>query len=154
MLPCFRCFNKIHFHIKKGAYASLLCLSVSTQHGMWFMQEREKKARKKERKKTGVVEVTDVDEGEIAPSLETATETPSESETREKPMTVTKRSQKPSQFTKQTKAKSIPPPLRNRGKRRMQTWMWVLLAAVVVFALFLVGNSSFSFNFGLQRFGF
>ena len=44
------------------------------------MQEREKKARKKERKKTGVVEVTDVDEGEIAPSLETATETPSESE--------------------------------------------------------------------------
>jgi hypothetical protein len=121
---------------------------------MWFMQEREKKARKKERKKTGVVEVTDVDEGEIAPSLETATETPSESETREKPMTVTKRSQKPSQFTKQTKAKSIPPPLRNRGKRRMQTWMWVLLAAVVVFALFLVGNSSFSFNFGLQRFGF
>ncbi|XP_075651152.1 uncharacterized protein LOC142621698 [Castanea sativa] len=118
-------------------------------------KEREKKARKKEKKKASGEEATDgADELEIAQSLETPTETTKESETREKPMTVTKRSQKPSQFTKPAKAKSIPPPLRNRGKRRMQTWMWVLVAAMVVFALFLVGNSSFSFNFGLQRFGF
>jgi len=122
---------------------------------MWFMQEREKKARKKEKKKASGEEATDgAVELEIAQSLETPTETTKESETREKPMTVTKRSQKPLQFTKPAKAKSIPPPLRNRGKRRMQTWMWVLVAAMVVFALFLVGNSSFSFNFGLQRFGF
>ncbi|KAF3945307.1 hypothetical protein CMV_028302 [Castanea mollissima] len=118
-------------------------------------KEREKKARKKEKKKASGEEATDgADELEIAQSLETPTETTKESETREKPMTVTKRSQKPSQFTKPAKAKAIPPPLRNRGKRRMQTWMWVLVAAMVVFALFLVGNSSFSFNFGLQRFGF
>ncbi|XP_050268041.1 uncharacterized protein LOC126712661 isoform X1 [Quercus robur] len=118
-------------------------------------KEREKKARKKEKKKASGEEATDgAVELEIAQSLETPTETTKESETREKPMTVTKRSQKPLQFTKPAKAKSIPPPLRNRGKRRMQTWMWVLVAAMVVFALFLVGNSSFSFNFGLQRFGF
>ncbi|KAB1203475.1 Proton pump-interactor 1 [Morella rubra] len=120
-------------------------------------KEREKKARKKERKKAGAVAVkaaNGADEGESTPSSETATETPKELETREKPSTVTKRSQKPSQFTKQSKAKPIPPPLRNRSKRRMQPWMWVLLAAVIVLALFLVGNSSFSFDFGLQRFGF
>ncbi|XP_023918401.1 uncharacterized protein LOC112029955 isoform X2 [Quercus suber] len=118
-------------------------------------KEREKKARKKEKKKASGEEATDgAVELEIAQSLETPTETTKEAETRENPMTVTKRSQKPSQFTKPAKAKSIPPPLRNRGKRRMQTWMWVLVAAMVVFALFLVGNSSFSFNFGLQRFGF
>ncbi|KAL4650534.1 hypothetical protein ACB092_01G094100 [Castanea dentata] len=118
-------------------------------------KERDKKARKKEKKKASGEEATDgANELEIAQSLETPTETTKESETREKPMTVTKRSQKPSQFTKPAKAKSIPPPLRNRSKRRMQTWMWVLVAAMVVFALFLVGNSSFSFNFGLQRFGF
>ncbi|GLT61143.1 hypothetical protein SLA2020_338680 [Shorea laevis] len=120
-------------------------------------KEREKKARKKEKRKVATVEATDgANEGESAPSPETPTETPKESETGEKSLPVTKRSQRPSQFIKQqTKAKAIPPPLRNRSKRRMQPWMWVLLTALVVFALFLVGNSSFSFDFGLlQWFGF
>ncbi|XP_059459730.1 uncharacterized protein LOC132189163 [Corylus avellana] len=116
-------------------------------------KEREKKARKKEKKKVAAVEAIDgANEGESAPSSETTTETPSESETGEKPLLVTKRSQRPSQFIKpQTKAKAIPPPLRSRNKRRMQPWMWVLLAALVVFALFLVGNSGFSFDFGLLQ---
>jgi hypothetical protein len=118
------------------------------------MQEREKKARKKEKKKVAAVEAIDgANERESAPSSETPTETPSESETGEKPLpVVTKRSQRPSQFIKpQTKAKAIPPPLRSRSKRRMQPWMWVLLAALAVFALFLVGNSGFSFDFGLLQ---
>ncbi|KAG2697990.1 hypothetical protein I3760_07G129900 [Carya illinoinensis] len=120
-------------------------------------KEREKKARKKDKKKaaTVAVEATDgANEGESAPSSEIPLETPKESETGENTMTVAKRSKKPSQFTKQSKAKSIPLPLRNRTKRRMQPWMWVLLTALVVFALFLVGNSSFLFDLGLQRFGF
>ncbi|XP_041017693.1 uncharacterized protein LOC121259938 [Juglans microcarpa x Juglans regia] len=120
-------------------------------------KEREKKARKKDKKKVATVAIEANDganEGESAPSSETPLETPKESETGENTMTVAKRSKKPSQFTKQSKAKSIPLPLRNRSKRRMQPWMWVLLTALVVFALFLVGNSSFLFDLGLQRFGF
>lgn len=124
---------------------------------MVCIQEREKKARKKEKKKVAAVAVEatdDADEGESAPSSETPLKTPLESETRENTLMVTKRSKKPSQFTSKSKAKSIPPPLRNRTKRRMQPWMWAVLTALVVFALFFVGNSSFSFDLGLQRFGF
>ncbi|XWS11227.1 hypothetical protein CRYUN_Cryun38cG0066000 [Craigia yunnanensis] len=120
-------------------------------------KEREKKAKKKERRKVAAATVGDAsvtDETGSAPTSETPAETAKESENKEKPVTVAKRPQKPSQFTKQTKAKSIPPPLRNRSKRRMQPWMWVLLTTLVIFALFLIGNYNFSFNFGLQRFNF
>ncbi|XP_065882083.1 uncharacterized protein [Euphorbia lathyris] len=117
-------------------------------------KEREKRAKKKEKRKA--VEEVNVlkEEEESAPSSEIQHET----KVSEKPMVAqTKRSQKPLQFTKQTKSKSIPPlPLRNRSKRRMQTWMWALVAVLVLLSLFLVGNSGFgySFGFGLQRFGF
>merc|ERR1712071_272981 len=114
-------------------------------------KEKEKKARKKEKKKVGAVE--SADEGESAPNSEIPTETLKVSDSREKDVTITKRPQKPTQIIKPTKAKSIPLPLRNRGKRRMQPWMWVLLFALIVFALFLVGNSGLSFNLGLRRFG-
>ncbi|XP_021287912.1 calponin homology domain-containing protein DDB_G0272472 isoform X2 [Herrania umbratica] len=120
-------------------------------------KEREKRARKKERRKVATAAAGDAnaaDEVEPAPAPETPTETPKESENKEKPVILAKRPQKPSQFTKQSKAKSIPPPLRNRGKRRMQPWMWVLLTTLVIFALFLVGNGNFFSNFGLQRFNF
>ncbi|KAL4272304.1 hypothetical protein GQ457_13G002190 [Hibiscus cannabinus] len=121
-------------------------------------KEREKRAKKKERRKgaaavSGDASVTD--ETESAPTSDTPAETPQDSQSREKAVTATKRSQKPSQFTKQTKAKSIPPPLRNRGKRKMQPWMWVLLTSLVIFALFLVGNYNIPFNLGLlQKFKF
>ncbi|KAL5778450.1 hypothetical protein ACOSP7_011376 [Xanthoceras sorbifolium] len=118
-------------------------------------KEREKKARKKEKKKVGVAEDTSVtNEEESAPITETPTETPTISDVKDKSTTVTKKPQKQSQFTKQTKLKSVPLPLRNRGKRRMQSWMWVLIAALVVFALFLLGNSGFPFKSCLQWFGF
>ncbi|KAK8313074.1 hypothetical protein V6Z12_D01G085100 [Gossypium hirsutum] len=121
-------------------------------------KEREKRAKKKERRKVaaaGVGDASVTDETESALTLETPAETPKDSESKEKPVTVAKRSQKPPQFTKQSKAKSIPPPLRNRGKRRMQQWMWVLVTSLIVLALFLAGNYNFSFNFGLlQKFNF
>ncbi|KAJ6382289.1 hypothetical protein OIU77_030856 [Salix suchowensis] len=115
-------------------------------------KEKEKKAKKKEKKKAAAEDAKDIDEVESAPSSETPAET-KESETTVKPVAVTKRPQKPSQVAKQTKAKSMPLPLRNKGKRKMQTWMWALVTLLAVIALLFMGNSSF-FNFGLlQRSG-
>lgn len=106
----------------------------------------------------GAVEDTSIrNEEECAASMaETTTETPTIAEPKDKmTTTATKKSQKALHFTKQTKSKSsVPLPLRYRGKRRMQSWMWVVIAALVVFALFLLGNSDFSFKSGMQWFGF
>ncbi|KAM7256657.1 hypothetical protein ACFE04_012398 [Oxalis oulophora] len=109
-------------------------------------REKEKRLRKKEKRKTGAttVDINVTNEEESAPLSEPIAETPREPEK----STISKRSKKSSQFTKQLPKASIPPPLRNRGKRRMQTWMWALLAALIVFGLFMLGNSSSSFNFG------
>ncbi|KAF8404626.1 hypothetical protein HHK36_009514 [Tetracentron sinense] len=91
-------------------------------------------------------------EGEAAPSSEnTPSETTLEPETEEEPTTVARRLQKPS--LKQMKTKPLPLSLRNKGRRRMQPWIWVLMALLVL-ALFLVGNSGFSPSFGLPSFGF
>ncbi|TXG51841.1 hypothetical protein EZV62_021010 [Acer yangbiense] len=119
-------------------------------------KEREKRARKKDKKKVAAVDDASVtNEEESAPSTEIPTETPALADVKDKSTTVTKKTKKISQFTKQSKSKSVVPlPLRNRGKRRMQSWMWVLIAALAVFALFLLGNSGFSFKSGLQWFGF
>ena len=131
---------------------------LKTNHFVDFVQERERRLRKKERKKTkrSAEATNEVGEGESAPIpiLESPIPSDSCSETKENPQTITKRSQKALQFTKQNKAKSIPPPLRNRGKRRMQPWMWVVITVLVVLALFLAGNSSLSFKSGLQWLGF
>ncbi|PRQ19456.1 hypothetical protein RchiOBHm_Chr7g0217401 [Rosa chinensis] len=119
-------------------------------------KEREKRVRKKERKKASATKATNgINEGESAPepTSETTTVTPVEPEATEKLVTITKRSQKAPQFTKQTKVKSIPLPLRNRSKRRMQPWMWVLVTVVAILGLFLLGNGgSFSFKSMLERF--
>lgn len=107
------------------------------------MQEREKKAKKKERKKAGGAVATHSDagiEGEPASSLEVTAEVPADVDTKDKPAVTVKRPQKPSHFVKQTKVKPIPPTLRNRSKRKMQPWMWAVLTVLLVFALFLVSN--------------
>ena len=121
------------------------------------MQEREKKAKKKERKKVAGTEASDGShDGETVPTSELPVV--KEPEIEESPLTMTKRPQKPSQFTKQSKAKSIPPPLRIRGKRKMQQWIWIILTAVVVLALFLLGNIGFYSNLGhnlrMRNYGF
>ncbi|XP_019420583.1 PREDICTED: uncharacterized protein LOC109330754 isoform X1 [Lupinus angustifolius] len=114
-------------------------------------KEREKRARKKEKRKAATTENT---EQEPAPAPEILARSTEEIDQSEKPAEVTKRPKKPSQFTKQTKSKSIPLPLRNRGKRRIQPWMWwALIAVLIVAALFYIGNN-ISLRSWLQGYGF
>lgn len=109
--------------------------------------------RKKERKKACGAEVPDCNNsGESGPSSEILTQTIKEAEIKDSsPAATTKRPQKPSLFIKQSKTKSIPPPLRNRGKRKMQQWMWVIFTCVVVIILFLLGNIGFFSNLSNLR---
>ncbi|KAL2347902.1 hypothetical protein Fmac_001902 [Flemingia macrophylla] len=116
-------------------------------------KEREKRARKKERRKAASAVTAENTEEESAPISETVTRSIEECDQSEKPAEVTKKAQKASQFTRQTKTKSVPLALRNRGKRRIQPWMWVVIAVMVVVALFYVGNSS-SLRSSLAGFGF
>lgn len=113
------------------------CISICIK------QEREKRLKKKERKKAAVgsAPADNTIEGEPTPFAQAPTEPPKEPETMEKFETAAKRPQKPTRFTKQIKVKStIPPPLRNRGRRKMTWWMWVLLVTAIVLALFFAGN--------------
>ncbi|KAL5070862.1 hypothetical protein RYX36_021749, partial [Vicia faba] len=119
-------------------------------------KEREKRARKKGKKKAVSTEdaVEKIEqESAASPSTETLTRTLEESDQSEKPVEVTKRSVKPSQFIKQNKVKSLPMSIRNRGKRRIQPWMWVVIAVLVIAALFYIGNNS-SLRSSFQSFGF
>ncbi|OVA00710.1 hypothetical protein BVC80_9085g130 [Macleaya cordata] len=128
-------------------------------------KEREKRARKKERKVAAAALVEGENggiEGESDPSSEntqpeTTTNAQEQPETKDKAGVVTKRRTQKQvvSVAKQTKVKALPPPLRNRGRRRMQPWMWVLLTALIIVALFLVGNIGYSFKFSLpSSFGF
>lgn len=119
------------------------------------MQEREKRAKKKEKRKTvSSDDVVDHNiEQESATSTEILTRAAEESDQNEKPVEVTKRPQKPSQSMKQNKVKSLPMSIRNRGKRRIQPWMWILIAVLAVVALFYIGNNS-SLRSSLRSFGF
>src|ERR1044072_3996382 len=120
-----------------------ICCSSTNWLVAYSLQEREKRAKKKEKRKTTASTDAVVNtEQEPAPSSETLSRTSEESDQVEKPVEVTKRSLKPSQFTKQTKVKPLPMAIRNRGKRRLQPWMWVVIAVLAVVALFLVGNNS------------
>ncbi|CAK9183442.1 unnamed protein product [Ilex paraguariensis] len=115
-------------------------------------KEREKKLRKKERKKAAAAEAHDgITDGEIAPTSETLTRTFKVVEIKDTHSATTKRPSRPSQFTKQSKTKSIPPPLRNRGKSKLQQWGWVILAALVLIILFFVGNIGFYSTLKLRR---
>lgn len=104
------------------------------------MQEREKKAKKKERKKAGGAIATPSDAGIEGEAASETAEAPADFDTKDKPAVTVKRSQKPLHFVKQTKVKPIPPTLRNRSKRKMQPWMWAVLSVLLVFALFMVSN--------------
>lgn len=129
------------------------------------MQEREKRARKKERKVAVAVAAAAI-EGEnggigSAPSSEKTTQpeansndTQEQAETKEKSVAVVSKRKGAQKPLVQTKVKALPPNLRNRSKRRMQPWIWVLLTALVIVGLFLVGNTGCSFKFGSSSFGF
>ncbi|RWR72765.1 microtubule-associated protein futsch isoform X1 [Cinnamomum micranthum f. kanehirae] len=119
-------------------------------------KEREKRLRKKERKQASAAGMmSGTIEGVPAEVSENSQpEGTQEHEIKQKPAIVTKRTPKSLPAPKQSKMTPLPPPLRNKGKRKMQSWMWVLLVAVLLLALFLVGNSVSSFTFGLPSFGF
>ncbi|KHM99032.1 hypothetical protein glysoja_024332 [Glycine soja] len=116
-------------------------------------KEREKRAKKKERRKAGSAVTAENTEQESAPIPETLTRSVEEFEQTEKTAEVTKKPQKTSQFTRQTKVKSVPAALRNRGKRRIQPWVCVLIALVVAVALFYVGHNC-SLRSSLEGFGY
>ncbi|KAK4376398.1 hypothetical protein RND71_002694 [Anisodus tanguticus] len=116
------------------------------------LKEREKRLRKKERKKGSVGEIqSESNDGEIALISTSPREIVKEPEATD-PQTSTKKPQKPSQFTKQMKPKAtIPPPLRNRGRRKLQQWIWLTLSCIVVIALFFLGNIGFFSNLKPRR---
>lgn len=113
------------------------------------MQEREKRLRKKERKKAAGTDGHDSNNNcDTAASSESAAENSKEIEVRE---TVSKKSQKPWLGAKQSKAKSIPPPLRNRNKKKLQQWMWVGMTSFIILVLFWMGNIGMFSNVALKR---
>ncbi|MCD7454807.1 hypothetical protein HAX54_026101 [Datura stramonium] len=116
------------------------------------LKEREKRLRKKERKKGSISETqSESNDGETALISTSPRETVKEPEATENPQTTTKKPQKPSQYTKQMKTKSIPPPLRNRSRRKLQQWIWLTLSCIVVIALFFLGNIGFFSNLKPRR---
>ncbi|XP_015162773.1 uncharacterized protein [Solanum tuberosum] len=108
------------------------------------LKEKEKKLRKRERKKGSVGETqNETNDGETALISTSLRETVKDPEATENPQTITRRKQKSSQYTKQMKTKSIPPPPRIKGKRKWQQWLWLFLSCAVVIALFFLGNIGF-----------
>ncbi|KAL3639840.1 hypothetical protein CASFOL_014808 [Castilleja foliolosa] len=105
-------------------------------------KEREKRLRKKERKKATTTDVNDTNGSEIAPSSESAAETSKDVEFKDlSSVAAPKKPKKHWLFGKQSKAKStIPPPLRNRNKKKFQQYMWVGITSFVILVLFLLGN--------------
>ncbi|XP_068651818.1 uncharacterized protein [Aristolochia californica] len=118
-------------------------------------KEREKRARKKERKR-GVQ--ADGSSGNVSEDISqilsenACAEPDQEPEIKEKPATVVRRYSK---SMAAVKTKSLPPlPLRNRGKRRLQPWMWCALFAIALIVVFLAVNSTFSSKFSGFNIGF
>ncbi|XP_052188153.1 uncharacterized protein LOC127798662 [Diospyros lotus] len=115
-------------------------------------KERQKRAKKKEKRKGTPTETLESgkDEGETALKSESADAAATkELEAEENNnSTTTKRHQKSFQYSKQIKTKSIPPPLRNRGKRKMQQWIWIGFTVLLVILLFLLVNVGFYSNLG------
>ncbi|XP_027772749.1 reticulocyte-binding protein 2 homolog a isoform X5 [Solanum pennellii] len=108
------------------------------------LKEKEKKLRKRERKKGSVGETqSETNDGEAALISTSLRETVKEPDATENSQTLTRRKQKSSQYTKQMKTKSIPPPPRIKGKRKWQQWLWLFLSCAVVIALFFLGNIGF-----------
>lgn len=116
------------------------------------MQEREKRLRKKERKKAAGTDAHDSNNNcETAASSESATENSKDVDVKDPTTAAGKKSQKPWLAAKQSKAKSIPPPLRNRNKKKLQQWMWVGITSFIILVLFWLGNIGVFSNVALKR---
>ncbi|XP_019187727.1 PREDICTED: cingulin-like isoform X2 [Ipomoea nil] len=106
-------------------------------------KEREKRLRKKEKKKGGGSEAAN--ESENVSFCESIKDVVNEAETKETEEGG-KKTQKAPQYAKQNTTKSIPPPLRNKNKKKMQQWMRIIFTSIIVIALFLLGNIGFFAN--------
>ncbi|KZV43086.1 microtubule-associated protein futsch [Dorcoceras hygrometricum] len=113
-------------------------------------KEKEKKMRKKERKKAASASTDVNDSSETGEStMDVVKEEIQLSDNSS--CATTKRTNKTSIASKQSKTKSLPPALRNRNKRKWQQWMWVSLTSVVVILVFWLGNMGFFANVNLKR---
>nr|XP_010927298.1 golgin subfamily A member 6-like protein 22 [Elaeis guineensis] len=115
---------------------------------------REKKKLKKEKKKGSPL--SDTTNGGAEDGASAADSSPPENvpEPGARAVGASKRTSRPSLAAKHySKIQPLPMPLRNRGKRKMRAWMWVLLTTLLVLALFLAGNY-ISFSLRLPQFGF
>ncbi|CAA2995479.1 Hypothetical predicted protein [Olea europaea subsp. europaea] len=115
-------------------------------------KEKEKRLRKKERKAAGA-EGSENNDCETDRSSENPVENIKEIDVKENATGVTKRPSKPQHFPKLTKTKSIPPPLRNKNRKKFQQWMWVFLTSLIVVLLFWLGNLSSFTKVNLRRQG-
>lgn len=117
------------------------------------MQEREKRLRKKERKKAVGTDANDITNNncETAASSESAAENSKDVDVKETTTATTKKAQKPWLAAKHSKGKSIPPPLRNRNKKKLQQWMWVGITSIIILVLFWLGNMGMFSNVALKR---
>ncbi|CAA0824390.1 Unknown protein [Striga hermonthica] len=116
-------------------------------------KEREKRLRKKERKKAAATDgVNDSNNSEIGQSSESAGENSKEIEAKDvSSLSLSKKSKKHWLFGKQGKTKSIPPPFRNRNKKKLQQWMWVGVTSAVILVLFWLGNIGVFSNVNFKR---
>ncbi|XP_057794758.1 uncharacterized protein LOC131011034 isoform X2 [Salvia miltiorrhiza] len=114
-------------------------------------KEREKRLRKKERKKAAGTDANDSNNCETAASSESATENSKDIDVKDTSTAAAKKSQKPWLAAKQSKAKSLPPPLRNRNKKKLQQWMWVGITSFIILVLFWLGNIGVFSNVALKR---
>ncbi|XP_042006534.1 CAP-Gly domain-containing linker protein 1-like isoform X2 [Salvia splendens] len=117
-------------------------------------KEREKRLRKKERKKAVGTDANDITNNncETAASSESAAENNSKDvDVKETTTATTKKAQKPWLAAKHSKGKSIPPPLRNRNKKKLQQWMWVGITSIIILVLFWLGNMGMFSNVALKR---
>lgn len=112
------------------------------------VQEKQKRAKKKEKKRG--TRVDDAGEIDAEPLQNGPPEPAPEPEFKEKPITVAKRYSKSAAVRK-----VVPPPLplRNRSKRKIQAWMWWTLLGIVLVTVILVATNIL-FGFGRSVFQF
>ncbi|XP_020599919.1 titin homolog [Phalaenopsis equestris] len=116
---------------------------------------RELKRSKKEKKKESSSEKAGSVEGDIASVTETASQEASE----EQESNIVASSKKSRRRTSaalnkySNKVQPVPLHLRNRGKKKMSTWIWTLCVAAALIGLFFAGNY-ISFSVSWLNFGF
>ncbi|XP_073315121.1 uncharacterized protein [Primulina huaijiensis] len=112
-------------------------------------EKKEKKLRKKERKKAASASTDVNDSSETSEAVDIVKEEIQVSDNTS--CAPTKKPKKTPIASKQNNTKSLPPPFRNRNRKKWQQWMWVSLTSVVVILVFWLGNMGLFANVNLKR---